>query len=153
MRRCWDWDLATDRLVWDAGTGPLLDYDRGLSWANRPHGGTSGSILPTASVWSPSIDAAISRGRRGLDRRVPLPPRRTARYAVVQDRAHIARDETGSAQLRVVSAMSGLSNAQRADRQLQQVLDALQVGVSVIDKQGRIVVANSSEPPAVGWWP
>ena len=41
--------------------------------------------------------------------------------------------------------MSALTNAQRADRQLQQVLDALQVGVSVVDQQGRIVVANTSD--------
>ena len=65
-------------------------------------------------------------------------------YAVVQHRAHIGHDETGTP-TRVISAMSGLSNAHRADRQLQQVLDAVQVGVSVIDKQGRIVVANSSD--------
>jgi PAS domain S-box-containing protein len=45
----------------------------------------------------------------------------------------------------VISAISGLSHAHKADRQLQQVLDALQVGVSVVDKQGRIVVANSSD--------
>src|SRR6185436_11809965 len=38
-------------------------------------------------------------------------------YAVVQGRAHLVRNEVG-APVRVISALSGLSNAHRADRQL-----------------------------------
>jgi two-component system cell cycle sensor histidine kinase/response regulator CckA len=138
----WDWDLVTDRLIWDEGTGPPLDYQRSQLgetaswWYERIHPDDRERILA-------SLDAAIAEGRgawteeyrfRGAD----------DSYAVVQDRAHIARDETGAA-VRVVSGMSALTKAHRDDRQLQQVLDALQVGVSVVDKQGRIVVANTSD--------
>jgi len=138
----WDWDLVTDRVTWSQGTGPLLDYlpsqlgDTASWWYERIHPADRERVVA-------SIDSALHEGRalwvdeyrfRRADRA----------YAVVQGRAHIGRDETG-APARVISALSGISNAQRADRQLQQVLDALQVGVSVVDKQGRIVVANASD--------
>ena len=159
-----DWDLVTDRLIWNEGTGPLLDYkrsdlgDTASWWYDRLNPRDRERVIA-------SLDAAIAEGRDVWTEEYRF-RRADGSYAVVQDRAHIVRDETG-APVRVISAMSGLSNAHRADRQLQQVLDALQVGVSVVDKQGRIVVANSSDrqlwggghDPGVqevaehrGWW-
>ncbi|MEP7226786.1 MAG: PAS domain S-box protein [Gemmatimonadales bacterium] len=138
----WDWDLATDRLIWEEGTGPLLDYQRSEMgdtvswWYDRINPADRERVMA-------SLDTALAEGRDAWTEEYRF-RRADGSYAVVQDRAHIARDETG-APVRVISAMSGLSNAHRADRQLQQVLDALQVGVSVVDKQGRIVVANSSD--------
>ncbi|MDQ3207906.1 MAG: PAS domain-containing protein [Gemmatimonadota bacterium] len=138
----WDWDLVTDRLVWDQGTGPLLDYqwsqlgDTASWWYERIHPADRERVLG-------SLDTTIAQGGDVWTEEYRF-RRADESFAVVQDRAHIARDETG-APVRVVSANSGLSNAQPADRQLQQVLDALQVGVSVLDKQGRIVVANTSD--------
>ena len=144
----WDWDLVTDRLIWDEGTGPLLDYQRS-QLGDTASGGTSGFTPPSGSGW---WRASIPPSPRGLG--TPGPRnirfrRADGSYAVVQDRAHIARDESG-APVRVISALSGLSNAHRADRQLQQVLDALPAGVWVVDPQGRVVVANSSRPPDLG---
>ena len=154
----WDWDLVSDRLIWDEGTGPLLDYQRSQLgdtvswWYERIHPDDRERILA-------SLNAAIAESRDAWTEEYRF-RRADDSYAVVQDRAHIARDETGAA-FRVISGMSALTNAHRDDRQLQQVLDALQVGVSVVDKQGRIVVANTSDrqlwgPQEVaehkGWW-
>ena len=137
-----DWDLVTDRLIWEEGNGPLLDYQRSELgdtvswWYDRINPADRERVMA-------SLDTALAEGRDAWTEEYRF-RRADGSYAVVQDRAHIARDETG-APVRVISAMSGLSNAHRADRQLQQVLDALQVGVSVVDKQGRIVIANSSD--------
>ncbi len=136
----WDWDLVTDRLVWGEGTGPLLDYQRSQLgdtaswWYQRIHPTDRERVMA-------SLDTAMAEGREAWTEEYRF-RRADGSFAVVQDRAHIARDETGAA-VRVISANSGLTNADQADRQLQQVLDALQVGVSVVDKQGRTVVANT----------
>jgi PAS domain S-box-containing protein len=138
----WDWDLVTDRLSWEEGTGPLLDYQRSelgdtaAWWYERIHADDRERVLA-------SLDTAVTQGSEAWTEEYRF-RRADGSFAVVQDRAGISRDETGAA-VRVISANSGLSNAHRADRQLQQVLDALQVGVSVVDKQGRIVVANASD--------
>ncbi|MDQ3223012.1 MAG: PAS domain S-box protein, partial [Gemmatimonadota bacterium] len=138
----WDWDLVTDRLVWDEGAGPLLDYERSQLgdtaswWYQRIHPADRERVMT-------SLEAAMAEGRDAWTEEYRF-RRADGSFAVVQDRAHIAHDETG-APVRVISASSGLTNAGQADRQLQQVLDALQVGVSVIDKQGRTVVANASD--------
>ncbi len=138
----WDWDLVTDHLVWDEGTGPLLDYQRSQQgetaswWYERIHPSDRDRVRA-------SLDTAIAEGTDAWTEEYRF-RRAEGSYAVVQGRAHLVRNETG-APVRVISALSGLSNAHKADRQLQQVLDALQVGVSVVDKQGRIVVANSSD--------
>jgi two-component system cell cycle sensor histidine kinase/response regulator CckA len=137
-----DWNLGTDRLMWDEGTGPLLDYDQSQLgdtaswWYQLIHPADRERVIA-------SLDAATAEGRDAWTDEYRF---RTAEgsYAVVQDRAHIARDETG-APVRVIGAISALTHPHRDDRQLQQVLDALQVGVSVVDKQGRIVVANTSD--------
>ncbi|HEY8197742.1 MAG TPA: PAS domain S-box protein [Gemmatimonadales bacterium] len=138
----WDWDLVTDRLIWDDGTDPPLDYQRAQLgdtaawWYERIHPDDRERVLA-------SLDTAVTQGSEAWTEEYRF-RRADGTFAVVQDRAHISRDERGAA-VRVISANSGLSNAHRADRQLQQVLDALQVGVSVVDKQGRIVVANASD--------
>ncbi|MEO8089037.1 MAG: PAS domain S-box protein [Gemmatimonadales bacterium] len=138
----WDWDLVSDRLIWDKEAGLLLDYppsdlgDTVSWWYERIHAGDRERVLA-------SLNTAIAAGSDVWTDEYRF-RRADGSFAVVQDRAAIARDEAGVA-VRVISANSGLSNAHRADRQLQQVLDALQVGVSVVDKQGRIVVANASD--------
>jgi PAS domain S-box-containing protein len=138
----WDWDLLTDRIAWDPATSPLLDYQ--LSelgetvgwWYERIHPADRERVMG-------SIDAAISEARASWTEEYRF-RRADGTYAVVRDRAHIAHDDSGTP-IRVISAMSGLTNTQGAERHLQQVLDALHVGVSVIDREGRIVVANTSD--------
>lgn len=139
----WDWDLTTDEVTWDPATGPLLDYDRSQLgataswWYERVHPGDRERVVA-------SIDAAIGLSAVAWTDEYRF-RRADGSYAVMQDRVHVGLNDAGIP-VRVISAMSGLSNAHGgADRHLQQVLDALQVGVSVIDKHGRIVVANSSD--------
>ncbi len=138
----WDWDLLTDRITWDPGTGPVLDYEFSQLgdtvgwWYERIHPADRERVMG-------SIDAAISEARSAWTEEYRF-RRADGTYAVVHDRAHLEHDDSGTP-IRVISAMSGLTNAQGAERHLQQVLDALHVGVSVIDKEGRIVVANTSD--------
>jgi len=65
----WDWDLVTDRLIWDEGTGPLLDYQRS-SWAIPRRGGTSGFTRPIGSgLWpasTPRSPRAVAPGPRNI---------------------------------------------------------------------------------------
>ena len=137
-----DWDLATDRVVWDPTAGSLLDYDTAQLgdtptwWYDRIHPADRQRVVA-------GIDAALKEGSSAWAEEYRF-RRADGSYAVLQERAHIAHDEAGTP-ARVISAMSGLTNAQGADRHLQQVLDALQVGVSVVDRQGRVVVANTSD--------
>ena len=145
----WDWDLVTNRVVWGEGIGPLLGYQRVAAGRHRrlvvrahppgrPRAGGRG------------IQAAIAGASR-LDRGVPLPPggRFLRRGAGPRP---IVSDEAGTP-ARVIGAMTGLSKRHRADRQLQQVLEALPVGVWRGDQQGRIVLANSSGQQLWGAWP
>ena len=137
-----DWDLLTDRVVWEPGTGPLLDYqpaqlgDTPSWWYERIHPADRERVVG-------DMDRAINEGSPTWSDEYRF-RRADGSFAVVQDRAHIVRNLVG-APVRMIGAITGLSNAQKAERQLQQVLDALQVGVSVVDKQGRIVVANTSD--------
>jgi len=137
-----DWDLATDHIVWDLGAGYLLDYDPAelggtpAWWYDRIHPSDRERVVA-------GIDAAISERSSTWTEEYRF-RRADGTYAVLQERAHIARDERGRP-TRVISGMSGLANAQAADRQLQQVLDALHLGVSVVDREGRVVVSNTSD--------
>ncbi|HET6798306.1 MAG TPA: PAS domain S-box protein [Gemmatimonadales bacterium] len=137
----WDWDLSSNAVSWDPGTGPLLDYQRPELgdtadwWYDRLHPedrervveSLNGAIAQGESVWSEEY-----RFRRA-----------DGGYAVVQDRAYILHDETG-APTRVVSAMADLTEGRRSERRLSQVLDALPLGIWIVDRHGRIVLENAA---------
>jgi PAS domain S-box-containing protein len=137
----WDWDLLTDRIVWDPGAGPLLDYEFSQLgdtvgwWYERIHPADRERVMG-------SIDAALSEARAAWTEEYRF-RRADGTYTRVQNRAHIAHDESGTPN-RVISAVSPATRSEGPERHLQQVLDALKVGVSVIDRQGRIVAANAS---------
>ena len=137
----WDWDLLTDRITWDHGTGPLLDYEFSQLgdtvgwWYERIHPADRERVMG-------SIDAALSEARAAWTEEYRL-RRADGTYAVVQNRAHIAHDDSGTPN-RVISAVSTAARSDGPERHLRQVLDALKIGVSVFDRQGRIVVANAS---------
>jgi two-component system, cell cycle sensor histidine kinase and response regulator CckA len=137
-----EWDLTTDSLTWDPYTGPLLDYERSQLgdtiawWYERIHPADRERVMASLDAANAETSAAWADEYRFR--------RADGSYAVVQDRAYIVHDESGSP-TRIIGAISGLTNAQRSERNLQQVLDALRVGVSVVDKEGHVVVANSSD--------
>jgi PAS domain S-box-containing protein len=136
-----DWDLPTDRVTWDEGTGPLLDYQRSELgdvaewWYERLHPDDRERVVG-------SMDTAIGQGESTWSEEYRF-RRADGNYAVVQDRAHIVHDESG-APVRVVSAMADLTEGRRAERRLHQVLDALPSGVWIVDKHGRIVLDNEA---------
>jgi PAS domain S-box-containing protein len=160
----WDWDLVTDLVTWDEGTGPLLDYqpsqlgDTAQWWYDRIHPADRERVVT-------SIDGAIAQGAPTWSEEYRF-RRADGSYAVIQNRAHIARDESGTP-ARVIGAMSEASRPPRADPRLPQVLEALPMGVWLVDRQGRVVLSNSSSQQLWGathhpvetfgeykaWWP
>ena len=137
----WDWDLLTNQVVWDQGTGPLLDYqpsELGTTadwWYERLHPEDRERVVG-------SLDSAIRQGETVWSEEYRF-RRADGSYADVQDRARIVHDET-DAPVRVVSAMADLTQGRRSERRLHQVLDALPTGVWIVDRQGQIVLDNAA---------
>jgi two-component system cell cycle sensor histidine kinase/response regulator CckA len=159
----WDWDLVTDLVTWDEGTGPLLDYqpsqwgDTAAWWYDRIHPGDRERVVA-------GIDQAIAQGAPSWSDEYRF-RRADGSYTVVRNRAHIARDEAGTP-VRVIGAMTE-STIQRQDPRLPQVLEALPMAVWLVDLQGQVVLSNPSSqqlwgathPPVAdfgeykAWWP
>jgi two-component system cell cycle sensor histidine kinase/response regulator CckA len=137
----WDWDLSTDQVTWDQGTGPLLDYqpaELGTSadwWYERLHPEDRERVVG-------SLDSAIREGETVWSEEYRF-RRADGSFADVQDRARIVHDET-NAPVRVISAMADLSEGRRSERRLHQVLDALPAGVWIVDRNGRIALDNAA---------
>ncbi|HEV2084037.1 MAG TPA: PAS domain S-box protein [Gemmatimonadales bacterium] len=137
----WDWDLLTDQVIWDEGTGPLLDYqpaELGTTadwWYERLHPEDRERVVE-------SLDSAIRQGETVWSEEYRF-RRADGSYADVQDRARIVHDET-NAPVRVISAMADLTQGRRSERRLHQVLDVLPTGIWIVDRQGRIVVDNTA---------
>jgi two-component system, cell cycle sensor histidine kinase and response regulator CckA len=160
----WDWDLVTDLVTWDEGTGPLLDYqhsqlgDTAQWWYDRIHPGDRERIVA-------SLDAAIAQGEPAWSDEYRF-RRLDGAYTVIHHRAHIARNAAGTP-VRVIGAMTEVSTSQRPDPRLTQVLEALPMGVWLVDRQGQVVLSNSSSQQLWGashhpvedfreykaWWP
>ncbi|MDQ3137058.1 MAG: PAS domain S-box protein [Gemmatimonadota bacterium] len=142
----WDWDLLTDRIAWEEGAEGPFGYHRAAPgllagwWYERLHGddrervvtGIHAAIAGGSAVWGDGY-----RFRRA-----------DGGYAHVRDRAAIVRDEAGDA-VRMVGAVVDATERMRAEllaqgqsRLLEQVLDALPVGVWVLERDGRIMFGN-----------
>jgi PAS domain S-box-containing protein len=137
----WDWDLTTDQVTWDQGTGPLLDYGAGELgtsadwWYERLHPEDRERVVG-------SLDSAIRQGDTVWSEEYRF-RRADGSFADVQDRARILHDET-NAPVRVISAMADLTQGRRSERRLHQVLDALPAGLWLVDRNGRIVLDNAA---------
>ncbi|HEU5303066.1 MAG TPA: PAS domain S-box protein, partial [Gemmatimonadales bacterium] len=160
----WDWDLITDLVAWDEGSGPPLDYQPGQPgdtaawWYDRIHPVDRERVVA-------SIDQAIARGDPTWSDEYRF-RRADGSYTLVHNRAHIARNETGTP-ARVIGAISEVSQGRRADPRLAEVLEALPMGVWLVDREGRVVMSNSSSHQLWGaphrsvesfaeykaWWP
>ena len=134
-----NWELATDRVIWDEGAAPLLDYhwsDLGETadwWYGRIHPNERERVVQ-------SLDAVIVGGETTWTEEYRF-RRAEGTYAAVKDRAFIVRDEAGRPS-RVVAAMTDLTQAAQGDRRLEQLLEALPSGVWLVDQEGRIALAN-----------
>jgi two-component system cell cycle sensor histidine kinase/response regulator CckA len=143
------WDLASDRMTWDRGVAPPLDYewsDLGETadwWYQRIHPedrervvqSFDESIANQAATWSGEY-----RFRRA-----------DGSYAVVQDRASIIWDETGRPD-RVVGAMADVSQISNGER-VEQIVSALPFAVWLFDQQGRVILANTASSTVWGVTP
>jgi two-component system, cell cycle sensor histidine kinase and response regulator CckA len=144
------WELATDRLTWDHGTAPPLDYgwpEVGETpdwWYGRIHPDDRERVVQ-------SMDAAIASNEITWSAEYRF-RRADGTYAMVQDRASIVRDAAGRPG-RVVAAIADISDTGRAGRQLEQILNALPFAVWVLDQQGSVVQSNSSSPAVWGETP
>src|SRR5215210_3311914 len=135
------WELATDRLTWDHGTAALLDYhwsevgETADWWYGRIHPDDRERVVQ-------SMDSAIAGGETTWSAEYRF-RRADGTYALMQDRASVVR-ESGGRPARVVAAMADLTDADRPEEQLQEVLDALPFSIWLVDAQGRVVQANAS---------
>jgi two-component system, cell cycle sensor histidine kinase and response regulator CckA len=135
------WDLATDKMEWDRGTVPPLDYQWGDVaettdwWYQRIHPDDRERVVA-------SLDQAIAAGERTWSQDYRF-RRADGRYAMVADRGAILADSTGRP-FRVVASLVDLSDADRQRRQLQQAMDVLPFGVWLLDPHGRVVLTNGA---------
>ena len=135
------WDLATDKMEWDRGTVPPLDYQWGDVaettdwWYQRIHPDDRERVVA-------SLDQAIAAGERTWSQDYRF-RRADGRYAVVADRGGILSDPTGRP-FRVVASLVDLSDADRQRRQLQQAMEVLPFGVWLLDPHGRVVLTNAA---------
>jgi two-component system, cell cycle sensor histidine kinase and response regulator CckA len=135
------WDLATDKMEWDRGTVPPLDYQWGDVaettdwWYQRIHPDDRERVVA-------SLDQAIAAGERTWSQDYRF-RRADGRYAMVADRGAILADSTGRP-FRVVASLVDLSDADRQRRQLQQAMDVLPFGVWLLDPHGRVLLTNAA---------
>jgi two-component system, cell cycle sensor histidine kinase and response regulator CckA len=143
------WDLATDRMTWDPGVAPPLDYDwQDLAetpdwWYQRIHPQDRERVVQ-------SIDAAITGGATTWLEEYWF-RKADGSYAMVQDRASISRDAAGRPQ-RVIAVMTDVSRLSRG-QQSEQVLNAMPVGIWLLDQTGNIVFANPASQQVWGETP
>jgi PAS domain S-box-containing protein len=134
------WDLASDRLTWDQGVAPPLDYawdevqDMPDWWYTRIHAEDRERVVQ-------SLDAAVSGGASSWSEMYRF-RRADNTYSMVADRAAIVRDEAGRPE-RVVAALTDVTPLGQGQR-MNEVLDALPFGVWLLDQQARIVYANAT---------
>ena len=143
------WDLATDRMTWEPGVAPPLDYDwQDLAetpdwWYQRIHPQDRERVVQ-------SIDAAITGGAATWLEEYWF-RKADGSYALVQDRASISHDEGGRPQ-RVIAVMTDVSRLSRG-QQSEQVLNAMPVGIWLLDQTGTIVFANPASQQTWGETP
>ena len=138
----WDWDLLTDRIVWDERAEGIFGYRRptfGASaswWYERLHAEDRERVVT-------GMHTAIARGAAGWSDQYRF-RRADGGYAHVRDRAAIVRDEAGDA-VRMVGALVDTSEQTRSEllargqsRLLEQIAAGLELG-AVLDRAVRLV--------------
>ncbi|HEX2250487.1 MAG TPA: PAS domain S-box protein [Gemmatimonadales bacterium] len=144
-----EWDLTSDRMTWDPGVAPPLDYgwsDVGETadwWYQRVHPDDRERVVQSFDVSIANQETTWTGEYRFR--------RADGSYAVVQDRASIIRDETGRP-IRVVAAMADLSRISHGER-VEQLLNALPFALWLLDRQGRVVLANAASTTVWGFTP
>ncbi|HUR94649.1 MAG TPA: PAS domain S-box protein [Gemmatimonadales bacterium] len=135
----WDWDLLTDRLVWDERAPGAFGHHRtapGLSagwWYERLHADDRERVVS-------GLHAAIARGDVEWTDEYRF-RRADGSYAQVHDRAAIVRDEAGDA-IRMVGAVLDTTDRSRADmlaRGQSRLLEQIAAGLALDAVLERVV--------------
>lgn len=116
----WDWDLQTDRMLWNRGLSELVGApsDRlggdGAWWIANMHPDDRAAVVRSIhAVWDGKGDVWTAEYRF----------RRATGYARVSDRALIVRGDEGQP-VRMIGAMRDVTDAWRAQRSLRVLADA-----------------------------
>jgi PAS domain S-box-containing protein len=149
----WDWDLRTNALWWNENFQTLFGYgaeetEPGIeSWTNRIHPEDLEHVRT-------GIHEAIDSGRHSWSDQYRF-RRKDGRYAVVDDRGHIARKADGSP-VRMIGAMQDITERRQAEEKNQALLTTVQQEKTILsalissitdeiwfaDAQGRFTIAN-----------
>jgi PAS domain S-box-containing protein len=151
----WDWDLSTNRVVWNVGVRRFLGYPpdhvgADLNWWHQ-------HIHPDdrERVMSGVLHVIETGGRFWMEEYRYLAA--DGSYSLVFDRAYVIRDEQGAA-VRVVGAMMDVTDRRRAEealRETNQMLETLiqasPLGIIVTDADGKVGLWNPAVERMLGW--
>jgi PAS domain S-box-containing protein len=136
----WDWDLATDRLLWNEAYTMLFGHaDRettGTSWKEHIHPDDRKGVLD-------AIQAVIAGSQENWSAEYRF-LRADGSEAYVFDRGFVTRDEHGRA-VRMIGAMLDLTERKRAEAALQEseeftrrILESSTDCIKVLDADARL---------------
>jgi PAS domain S-box-containing protein len=136
----WDWDLATDRLLWNEAYTMLFGHvDRettGTSWKEHIHPDDRKRVVDAIQAVIAGTEENWSAEYRFL--------RADGSEAYVFDRGFVARDEHGRA-VRMIGAMLDLTERKRAEAALQEseeftrrILESSTDCIKVLDADARL---------------
>ena len=135
----WDWDLLTDRIVWNERAGGIFGYHRSMFaisaawWYERLHADDRERVVS-------GMHAAIGSGAAEWTDEYRF-RRADGGYTQVRDRATILRDEAGDA-VRMVGALLDTSERTRADllaRGQSRLLEQIAAGLDLEAVLERVV--------------
>ena len=135
----WERDLDNDAVSWDANLESIFGYprdevvDQVSWWRDRVHPDDLRRVEEVAAQ-------AINGEAPGWSSEYRF-RRRDGSWAWVASRCAIERDERGQAR-RAIGAMIDVSELKESESRLRQVLEALPVGVALLDRAGNILLHN-----------
>ena len=135
----WERDLDNDAVSWDANLESIFGYprdevvDQVSWWRDRVHPDDLQRVEEVAAQ-------AINGDAPGWSSEYRF-RRRDGSWAWVASRCAIERDERGQAR-RAIGAMIDVSELKESESRLRQVLEALPVGVALLDRAGNILLHN-----------
>ncbi|ACZ41363.1 diguanylate cyclase/phosphodiesterase with PAS/PAC and GAF sensor(s) [Thermobaculum terrenum ATCC BAA-798] len=152
----WDWDLSTNRIIWNDAIQRLFGYEADHEfetsiewWEERCHPddierlreSLYGAINSDADVWAEEYRFRKADGS----------------YAYVLDRGYIVRDASGKA-IRAVGSMLDITHRIEAAKALREseerfkaIFEDSAIGMALIDQEGRILKTNKALTKILGY--